>query len=62
MPQYDQEKMVRLVSELRTSVGRLRELSKLSQKDFLNDPDKIGSAKYHFMQTQNLNTPFCKRG
>ena len=38
MPQYDQEKMVKLVSELRVSVGRLRELSKLSLKKFLNDP------------------------
>ena len=46
---YDQEKMVRLVSELRMSVGRLRELAKLTQEDFLNDPDKIGSSKYHFI-------------
>ncbi len=38
MPQYDQEKMVKLVSELRAGVGRLRELSKLSLKKFLNDP------------------------
>jgi uncharacterized protein YutE (UPF0331/DUF86 family) len=32
MPQFDQETMVKLVSELRK-----------------NDPDKIGSAKYHFI-------------
>ena len=49
MPLYDQEKMVRLVSELRMSVGRLRELAKLTQEDFLNDPDKVGSSKYHFI-------------
>jgi len=59
MPQYDQEKMVRLVSELRTSVGRLRELSKLSQKDFLNDPDKIGSAKYHFIVAIESSIDMC---
>jgi uncharacterized protein YutE (UPF0331/DUF86 family) len=49
MPRFDNEKMVKLVSELRRSVNRLKELSK-SQKDrFLRDPDKIGSAKYHFI-------------
>jgi hypothetical protein len=32
MPQYDQDKMVKLVSELRTSVVRLKKLSELSQK------------------------------
>ena len=28
---------------------RLRCLSNLSQNDFVTDPDKIGSAKYHFI-------------
>jgi len=41
--------MAKLVSELRTSVKRLRHLSKLPQNDFVADPDKIGSAKYHFI-------------
>jgi len=41
--------MANLVSELRTSVKRLRHLSKLPQNDFVADPDKIGSAKYHFI-------------
>ena len=49
MPQFDQEKMAKLVSELRTSVKRLRHLSKLPQNDFVADLDKIGSAKYHFI-------------
>jgi hypothetical protein len=48
MPQYDQEKMVKLVSELRKGVSRLRKLAELSPDSFLKDPDKIGSAKYHF--------------
>lgn len=49
MPLYDQEKMVKLVSELRRSVARLRELGKLSEDVFTEDPDKIGSSKYHFI-------------
>lgn len=49
MPLYDQEKMVKLVSELRRSVARLRELGKLSEDAFIKDPDKIGSSKYHFI-------------
>lgn len=49
MPLFDQEKMTTLVSELRNSVSRLRLLSKLPENEFLNDPDKIGSAKYHFI-------------
>jgi uncharacterized protein YutE (UPF0331/DUF86 family) len=49
MPQFDPDKITKLVSELRTSVDRLRLLSKLSQNDFVSDPDKIGSAKYHFI-------------
>lgn len=49
MPLYDQETLVRLVSELRRSVERLRDLSKLKQEDFIGDPDKIGSSKYHFI-------------
>ena len=49
MPLFDQEKMAKLVSELRKSVERLRVIAKLRQNEFLNDPDKIGSAKYHFI-------------
>ena len=49
MPLFDQEKMAKLVSELRKSVERLRAIATLRQNAFLNDPDKIGSAKYHFI-------------
>ncbi|MBN1842452.1 MAG: DUF86 domain-containing protein [Deltaproteobacteria bacterium] len=49
MPLYDQEKMVKLVSQLRRSVARLRELGKLSEDVFIKDPDKLGSSKYHFI-------------
>jgi hypothetical protein len=49
MPLYDQEKMVKLVSELRKSVARLRSISQRPCAEFLKDPDKIGSSKYHFI-------------
>ncbi len=49
MPLFDQERMVTLVSEHRKSIGRLQTLSKLGGEEFLSDPDKIGSAKYHFI-------------
>jgi uncharacterized protein YutE (UPF0331/DUF86 family) len=49
MPQFDQEKLIRLVSEMRKSIARLKSIGSLSQDSFLKDPDKIGSAKYHFI-------------
>ncbi len=49
MHQFDQETMVKLVSELRKNVARLQDLSMLTAAEFLKDPDKIGSAKYHFI-------------
>jgi uncharacterized protein YutE (UPF0331/DUF86 family) len=49
MPQFDHETMVKLVSELRKNVARLQDLSRITEAEFLKDPDKIGSAKYHFI-------------
>ncbi|MBW1691643.1 MAG: DUF86 domain-containing protein [Deltaproteobacteria bacterium] len=49
MPLYDQERMVKLVSEHRKSISRLHALSEVDREIFLSDPDKIGSAKYHFI-------------
>lgn len=49
MPLYDQEKMVKLVSELRKSVARLRSIGQIPYAVFVKDPDKIGSSKYHFI-------------
>ena len=59
MPRYDQEKMVKLVSELRKSIARLRELGQLPQDKFLEDPDKIGSAKYHFIVAIESTIDMC---
>jgi len=49
MPLYDQERMLRLVQEMRKSVARLSSLSELDRDAFIRDPDKVGSAKYHFI-------------
>lgn len=49
MPQYDSDRMTKLVSHMREAVRQLQRLQKYKKESFLNDPDKIGSAKYHFM-------------
>jgi uncharacterized protein YutE (UPF0331/DUF86 family) len=49
MPLFDQEKLVKLTSELRKSLQRLSALGQLSEEEFTGDPDKIGSAKYHLI-------------
>jgi len=59
MPLFDQEKMVKLVFELRKSVARLRDLANLSQDEFLGDPDKIGSSKYHFIVAIESSVDMC---
>ena len=59
MPLFEQEKMIKLVSELRKSVARLRELSKLPKDQFLGDPDKIGSSKYHFIVAIESSIDIC---
>ncbi len=59
MPLFDQEKMAKLVSEFRTSVSRLQKLKELGQKEFLGDPDKIGSAKYHFIVAIESSIDMC---
>jgi uncharacterized protein YutE (UPF0331/DUF86 family) len=59
MPRYDQEKMVKLTSELRKSQARLAALSALPRDVFLGDPDKIGSAKYHFVVAIEICIDLC---
>ena len=49
MPRYDRDIMLRLVSELRKSVRRLQILSRLKKEELAGDPDKLASAKYHFI-------------
>jgi len=59
MPAYDQEKMVKLVSEYRKSVSRLQKLKELGKSKFLSDPDKIASAKYHFIVVIESSIDMC---
>ena len=59
MPLYDQEKMAKLVSEFRKSVSRLQKLKELGQQKFLSDPDKIASAKYHFIVVIESSIDMC---
>jgi len=49
MPRFNPDKIARLVSEMRRAVGRLRALGSVDKGSFLNNPDKIGSAKYNFI-------------
>ncbi|MBS3817975.1 DUF86 domain-containing protein [bacterium] len=41
--------MTKLVSHMREAVRQLQRLQKYKKDYFLKDPDKSGSAKYHFM-------------
>jgi uncharacterized protein YutE (UPF0331/DUF86 family) len=59
MPLYDPDKMVKLISEFRKSVSRLQKLKEAGRKKFLNDPDKIGSAKYHFIVAIESSIDMC---
>lgn len=56
---FDQEKMVKPVSELRRSVSRLQSLSQLGEEEFISDPDKVGSAKYHFIVAIEAAIDMC---
>jgi uncharacterized protein YutE (UPF0331/DUF86 family) len=47
--QFNQDTIRRLISELEGALNRLRELTSLPQEDFLADPHKIASSKYHFI-------------
>lgn len=49
MPLFDEDKMTRLVSELRKNVLHLKAIAASSKEAFLSDPDKMGSAKYGFI-------------
>ncbi len=49
MPLYNPDKIAKLISEMRSAVQRLKSLKMLDKASFLKDPDKVGSAKYHFI-------------
>lgn len=45
----DQPKLDSILSNLKTYVELLRRLATVPREEFLANPDKIGSAKYHFV-------------
>ena len=49
MPQFNIDKINSLISELRRVQKRLEFISSNGKEAFINDPDKIDSAKYNFI-------------
>lgn len=49
MPRFNPERVRTMVSSMRVAVNQLSDLSRLDEKDFLNDAHKIASAKYNFI-------------
>ncbi len=49
MPLFNPDKIAKMISEMRKAVHRLQSLKTLDKDTFLNDPDKISSAKYNFV-------------
>lgn len=49
MPQFDSDRMLKLVSQMREALAHLNRLKKCDKAIFINDPDKTGSAKYNFI-------------
>ncbi|MDH5386653.1 MAG: DUF86 domain-containing protein [Candidatus Aminicenantes bacterium] len=59
MPQFDSDRMMKLVSHMREAVRQLNRLKKCKKESFLNDPDKIGSTKYHFIIAIEATIDMC---
>ncbi|NLI13220.1 MAG: hypothetical protein GX425_11480 [Peptococcaceae bacterium] len=45
----NEDRVRKLSHEFKKALTRLKALSSLPKEDFVNDPDKVGSAKYHFL-------------
>jgi uncharacterized protein YutE (UPF0331/DUF86 family) len=59
MPRFNPDKISILISEMRRSVNHLKTLRSLNKDSFLSDPDKIGSAKYHFIVSIESGIDIC---
>lgn len=57
--EINEDKVIKLSFELRKALARLKALSSLSQVEFVNDPDKVGSAKYHFLVAIEAAIDLC---
>lgn len=49
MPRYNADKIAKLISEMRKASERLQLLSSTDKNQFLDNRDKIDSAKYNFI-------------
>ena len=56
---YDEERVRRFISEILKARARLAELQALPRKEFLQDPHKVGSAKYHFIVAIEAAIDLC---
>ncbi|MDI6889854.1 MAG: DUF86 domain-containing protein [Thermodesulfovibrionales bacterium] len=59
MPLFNPDKIARLVSEMRKAISRLKSLGTIDKESFLNDPDKIDSAKYNFVIAIESSIDIC---
>lgn len=55
----NEDKVRKLSHELKKALTRLEALSSLPKEDFVNDPDKVGSAKYHFLVAIEAAIDLC---
>ena len=60
MPRFDPDRIGRLISEIRKAVSRLNTLAGLPKDKFLEDGDKIGSAKYNFIVAIEAMVDICQ--
>jgi len=59
MPRFDQDRLIKLVSQMRNAVAQLERLKKNKRQIFLSDTDKVGSAKYHFIVAIEAAIDIC---
>ena len=59
MRQFNKDKIETLVFEMRKAQARLQALKLLDKQQFLDDYDKIGSAKYHFILAIETAIDIC---
>lgn len=57
--EINEDKVRKLSYELKKALARLKVLSSLPQEEFVNDPDKVGSAKYHFLVAIEAAIDLC---
>lgn len=56
---YDEDKVMKLSSQIITALNSLKELSKISKEDFLKDPYKIASSKYFLIVSIEASIDMC---